>query len=130
MLQVIPWLVANFTILYTQLSIVQHKMLHYVHRVYIDVHVHRCTCTSMYMYIIIIQAFDFYIYNFRPCCSDNIGIFDAAWDRGGMGSVALKDRQRYSTKHMHKYSTYMLSAACNNYELRSIVVCMWHARFS
>ena len=44
MLQVIAWLVANFTIPYTQLYIM---------------------CTSMYMYIIIIQDFDFSIYNFR-----------------------------------------------------------------
>ena len=27
--------------------------------------------------------------------SNSVGIFDAAWDRGGMGSVPVKDRQRY-----------------------------------
>ena len=27
--------------------------------------------------------------------SNNIGTFDAVWDRGGLGSVAVKDRQRY-----------------------------------
>lgn len=86
MLKVIAWLVANFTIPYTQLYIM---------------------CTSMYVHHNYTGFWFFYI-QFSPCCSDNIGIFDAAWDRGGMGSVALKDRQRYSTKHMHNYSTYIL----------------------
>ena len=25
---------------------------------------------------------------------DNLGVFDAVWDRGGMGSVNVKDRQK------------------------------------
>lgn len=34
------------------------------------------------------------IFMLFPPFSDSVGIFDAVWDRGGMGSVPVKDRQR------------------------------------
>ena len=39
--------------------------------------------------------------------------------------------QRHSDKCSTQDSTAsLLSAACSNYELFSIILCMWHARFS
>ena len=39
--------------------------------------------------------------------------------------------QRHSDKCSTQDSTAsLLSAACSNYELLSVILCMWHARFS
>ena len=38
--------------------------------------------------------FDMHTLIFPLQCSDSIGIFDAVWDRGGLGSVTVEDRQR------------------------------------